>query len=138
MELPVRLSWPPGDPEQALLALTLACGLAQDSGMRAAWGRAGWDEEWSLWGGGAACLEGLRARGGGKLTDWSPPTSRLYSSSKSHCGSDLKLAAYSLWALWVVGLCGGAEDGVAWVLFSGGTAAVVAPVSLTPAGARTP
>lgn len=69
----------------------------------------------------------------GKLTVCRPPTSRLYSSSKSQWGSDLKLVAFSFWLLWVAGLRGGAEDRVVWALSWEGAAAGVAPLAPFPA-----
>lgn len=64
-------------------------------------------------------------------------------SSKSQCGSDLKLAARNLWPLWVVGLWRGAEDTgglgsvLGWDSLSGGSSDSF-PVGPAPAGVCTP
>lgn len=61
-----------------------------------------------------------------RLTVCRLPASKLYSSSKSHQGSDLKSEAFSLWCLCVVGCGKEAGVGVGWTTFFLAGAAPVA------------
>lgn len=73
-----------------------------------------------------AAQQGLQSGSPGLgLTVCRLPLSRLYFSSKSHRGSDLKLAAFSLWLLGMVGLGEGAGGAARVGFFLAWTAAVV-------------
>lgn len=74
-----------------------------------------------------------RAGAAGTLTVCRPPVSKLYFSSKSHLGSDLKSAACSRGRCCVAGLWGQVGHRVARALCPARATAVAAPSALLPA-----